>query len=118
MDMKIAMLEPLAVDAQYLEELSKPLIAAGHSVSVTTKPLSEEDKLERAKDADAIIIANGPLSPQLVDAAQNLKYISVAFTGVDHVPQANIEAKKIIVIRLFFLQTKSSIRNSSSNIVL
>jgi D-3-phosphoglycerate dehydrogenase len=95
--MKIVMLEPLAVQSEYLEQLAKPFIAAGHSVSLTTTPLSDAEKLERSKDADAIIIANGALSPQLVDAAQNLKYISVAFTGVDHVPEANIKAKQIVV---------------------
>ncbi|WP_313183418.1 NAD(P)-dependent oxidoreductase [Lacrimispora sp.] len=95
--MKIAMLEPLAVEAAYLEKLAKPFIEAGHSVSLTTKSLTQEEQLELAKDANAIIIANSPLSPELVDAAKNLKMISVAFTGVDHVPAANVKAKNILV---------------------
>jgi D-3-phosphoglycerate dehydrogenase len=95
--MKIAMLEPLAVEQEYLDKLAKPFIEAGHKVSLTTKPLSPEEKLEQAKDADAIIIANSPLAPELVDAAANLKYISVAFTGVDHVPEKNVKAKNIVV---------------------
>jgi D-3-phosphoglycerate dehydrogenase len=95
--MKIAMLEPLAVEIEYLEELAKPLKEAGHSVSLTTQVLTPEEKLERTKDADAIIIANSTLAPELVDAAKNLKMISVAFTGVDHVPEKNIKEKNILV---------------------
>ncbi|MDR1541522.1 MAG: hydroxyacid dehydrogenase [Clostridiales bacterium] len=95
--MKIAMLEPLAVEASYLKELAKPFEDAGYEVSLALKPLSEEEKAIASKDADAIIIASAPLSSALVENAQNLKMISVAFTGVDHVPAQKINEKGIIV---------------------
>src|SRR5690625_7584618 len=37
------------------------------------------------KDADAIAIANTPLSGEVIDAAKNLKFIAVAFTGYNHI---------------------------------
>src|SRR5699024_140181 len=51
-----------------------------------------EDKTEdievlkdRVKDAEILVIANMPLKGEVISAAENLKMISVAFTGVDHV---------------------------------
>lgn len=84
--MKIAMLEPLAVSEEVLRAHAAPLEQAGHEVVLCTRKLSEEEKRERALDADVLIIANGKLSPELVKAARRLKMISVGFTGIDHVP--------------------------------
>ena len=45
-------------------------------------------QIERAKDADILMIANMPLSGEVIRACKNLKFIDVAFTGVDHVDLA------------------------------
>ncbi|MBR6209500.1 MAG: hydroxyacid dehydrogenase [Oscillospiraceae bacterium] len=84
--MKIVMLESLNVPEEVLRNHAAPLERAGHEVILCTQKLSEEEKLSRAAGAEAFIIANGKLSPELIQAAPELKLISVGFTGVDHVP--------------------------------
>ena len=54
-------------------------------------------QIERAKDADVIMIANMPLSGEVISACPNLKYIDVAFTGVDHVDLEAAKAKGVKV---------------------
>ena len=41
--------------------------------------------IDRAKDADAMILANMPMPAQVIRACPHLEFIDVAFTGVDHV---------------------------------
>ncbi len=47
---------------------------------------------ERSRNADVIMLANMPLAPSVLEEAKSLKFIDVAFTGVNHIPMA--EAKK------------------------
>jgi len=86
--MKIAMLESIAVSEELLRALAKPIEDLGHSIELCTSAISDDEKARRIKDADAIIIANSPLPEGLVESAEQLKMISVAFTGVDHVPKS------------------------------
>ena len=95
--MKIAMLEPIAVSEDLLNELAKPIRDAGHDVELCLKPLGPEEKAERAKNADALIIANSPLSGELLENAPGIKFISVAFTGIDHVPADTCRKKGVVV---------------------
>jgi len=94
--MKIAMLEPIAVPVALLEELSAPLLAAGHEILFCTSPLSAQEKNDRAADADVLIIANSPISAEFIQNC-NAKMISVAFTGVDHLPKDACIARNITV---------------------
>ena len=81
--MNIVMLEPLGVSEELLRKKAAPLERAGHTVTLCTEKLSEEEKLRRAAEADVFIIANGKLPRAVIDAAPKLKMISVGFTGVD-----------------------------------
>lgn len=47
---------------------------------------------ERSRNADVIMLANMPLALSVLEEAKSLKFIDVAFTGVNHIPMA--EAKK------------------------
>jgi len=85
--MKIAMLEPIAVSEELLNELAAPLISAGHEVAFCTVPLAPEEKIARAKDADILMVANSPISADFLEACTAAKMISVAFTGIDHLPK-------------------------------
>ena len=53
--------------------------------------------IEEAKDADAMILANMPMPGEVLSACENLKFIDVAFTGVDHVGLDAAKAKGIKV---------------------
>ena len=95
--MKITMIEPIAVSEDLLNALAKSIRDKGHEVQLCTAPLSPEEKQSRIKGADAIIIANSPLPAEWVENAPNLKMISVAFTGIDHVPGDACKSKNVLV---------------------
>ena len=84
--MKIVLLEDLAVRKERLEKERDILASRGHEF-VWFERTADEGKLkDEAADADVIMLANMPLSKEVLSAAKNLKYIDVAFTGVDHIP--------------------------------
>lgn len=83
--MKIVLLESLAVSDAVLASYAKKLEEAGHSFTAYEKNTDPAVMIERAKDADVIMIANMPLPGEVIRACKNLKFIDVAFTGVDHV---------------------------------
>ncbi len=84
--MKIVMLEPLGVNEEKVMDMARSFLDAGHEFVFCGEPIgSEEEKIQRGKDADVFIIANSPLSAAVIEAAPKLKMISVGFTGVDHV---------------------------------
>lgn len=96
--MKIVVMEPLGVALEKIEALAAGLKAAGHEfVYYTTKETQQDKLLERVQDADIIMLANQPLSADIINACPNLKMLSVAFTGVDHVALAACRARKIMV---------------------
>lgn len=83
--MKIVLLESLGVSEETLATCAKPLTDAGHTFVAYPKDTDPQVQIERAKDADILMIANMPLSGEVIRACKNLKFIDVAFTGVDHV---------------------------------
>lgn len=83
--MNIVLLESLGIPDNLLNEYAKPFIDAGHSFTAFEKNTDTKVQIEQAQNADVIMIANMPLSGEVIDACKNLKFIDVAFTGVDHV---------------------------------
>ena len=89
--MKIELLESLGIAEKELDQFAQKLKAEGHEFCAYEKNTDEDVQIERAKDADVIMIANMPLSGKVIRSCPSLKYIDVAFTGVDHV---DLEAAK------------------------
>ena len=83
--MNIVLLESLGVPDELLNACAKPLTEAGHTFKAYPKNTDPKVQIEQAKDADVIMIANMPLKGEVISACPNLKFIDVAFTGVDHV---------------------------------
>lgn len=83
--MKIVLLESLAISQETLDGFAKQLEEKGHTFCAYEKSTDENVLIERAKDADVIMIANMPLSGNVIRNCPKLKFIDVAFTGVDHV---------------------------------
>ena len=84
--MNIALLEPLGVPAETIDELSRPLIEAGHSFTYfDTKTTDAAELARRSAGADVVMIANNPYPAEAFHGADALKMIAVAFTGIDHV---------------------------------
>jgi D-3-phosphoglycerate dehydrogenase len=95
--MKIVMLEPLGVKEEVVMAQAQKFVDAGHEFVFCGAKLTEEEKIERAKDADVFIIANSKLSADVINAAEHLKMISVGFTGIDHVDLDACKAKGVRV---------------------
>ena len=84
--MIIKLLEPLVVKKEIIEKLSSEIKKLGHEfIYYDTKTTDVNILKERAKDADILMIANNPLPNEVIAEAKNLKMISVAFTGFDHI---------------------------------
>ncbi len=83
--MKIVLLESLGISSEVLESYANVLRSQGHEFEAYERDTSEEVQIARAKDADILMIANMPLSGEVIRSCPNLKFIDVAFTGVDHV---------------------------------
>ncbi len=84
--MKIVMLEPLGVSAEIIGQLSKRLKDEKHEFIAYDNVTKDIEELKaRAKGADVLIIANNPLPGEVIKSVEGLKFISVAFTGIDHV---------------------------------
>ncbi len=89
--MKIVLLESLGISNETLDIFAKRLETQGHEFTAYERNMDEDVQIERAKEADVIIIANMPLYGKVIRSCPNLKFIDVAFTGVDHV---DLEAAK------------------------
>lgn len=86
--MKIVLLESLGIPAELLKSYADKLEAKGHTFAAYDKNTDAQVQIDRAQDADVIMIANMPLKGEVIRACKNLKFINVAFTGVDHVDLA------------------------------
>ncbi len=83
--MKLVVLESLGISEEKMASLCKPFLEEGHEIVCYEKNTDPAVQMERLKDADAVLLANMPLSADVIAAAPKLKYIDIAFTGVDHV---------------------------------
>ena len=95
--MKIVLLESLGISQELLDSYVKPLKEKGYEFAAYERNDDLAVQIEEAKDADILIIANMPLKAEVINACPNLKYIDVAFTGVDHVALDAAKAKGIKV---------------------
>ena len=84
--MKIAFLEPLGIPE---EELNAAVRAAvGAEVELVYYPdrrVDTETLVQRCEGADAVVLSNFPFRAEVMERCPALKFVCVAFTGVDHV---------------------------------
>lgn len=94
--MKIVFLEPLGVSIEKIENECKGLKTMGHEVVIYPDRCPEKN-IERSHDADIVVESNMPLRKDYLDACPNLKMLSIAFTGLDHIDLKECERRGIIV---------------------
>ncbi len=96
--MKIVILESLGISDEEFNKISQPLADNGHElVAYNDGKLDDETIKARIKDAEVLVLANTPLSGEVIDAAAKLKYISIAFTGYNHIDLEKCKDKGIKV---------------------
>lgn len=94
---KIVIMESLGITAQELAQRKKPFEEQGHTFVDFPRMTDIPTLIAQAKDADAMIIANMPMPGQVIRSCEHLKFIDVAFTGVDHVDLTAAKEKGIAV---------------------
>ena len=96
--MKISLLEPIGVSQAVLDELSQGLKDRGHEFCYyDTKTTDVEELKKRTAGCDIVMIANNPYPAEVVESADALKMISVAFTGIDHIGVQACKDKDIMI---------------------
>ena len=93
--MNIVLMESLGIDDNTLNFYADKLKKDGHDFTAFQKTQDINIQKEQIKDADIVIIANMPLCADVIKSAKNLKFIDIAFTGVDHVDIATAKSLNI-----------------------
>ena len=84
--MNIICVESLGVSRERFEELKKHYASMGHEFTYYMDRQEDEATLaERMRDADIAVISNIKLPESVLKQCSKLKYLSVAFTGLDHI---------------------------------
>ena len=83
--MKVAIMEGLGISESELAARKAPFEAEGVVFSDFARTGDVSVLSEEARDADVMILANMPMPAAVLRACPRLKFVDVAFTGVDHV---------------------------------
>lgn len=95
--MNVVIMESLGISEQELAQRKKPFEEQGVVFTDYPRTTDHATLIQEAQNADAMIIANMPMPGDVISACGNLKFIDVAFTGVDHVGLEAAKEKGIAV---------------------
>ncbi|SMC71641.1 NAD(P)-dependent oxidoreductase [Papillibacter cinnamivorans] len=96
--MKVVIIEPLGIsDEKLMLSAKESLGDKAELVYYNIRSTDEDELIRRGKDADIIVVSNLPLSERVLSRCEVLKFISVAFTGVDHIPMDYCRTRGITV---------------------
>ncbi len=95
MKVLIATEKPFAPAA--VQGITNELKGAGHEVVLLEKYASTAELLEAVKDADAMIVRSDKVTPEVLDAAKQLKVVVRAGAGYDSIDTAYAKEKNVIV---------------------
>lgn len=96
--MEIVIVEPIGLSVEETAKIKADFKALNHEfITYASKPENDAEIIQRAKNADILILSNLPISENVISGCKNLKMISVAFAGVDHIPMDLCRNKNIIV---------------------
>ena len=84
--MNIVCVEPLGISQEHFEQLKKEFDSQGHSFAYHMDRKEDASTLvSRMKDAEVAVISNIKLPANVLQQCPRLQYLSVAFTGLDHI---------------------------------
>ena len=95
MKVLIATEKPFAPAA--VQGITNELKDAGHEVVLLEKYASTAELLEAVKDADAMIVRSDKVTPEVLDAAKQLKVVVRAGAGYDSINTAYAKEKNVVV---------------------
>ncbi len=80
-----------------VEGIKKEAAEGGHEVVLLEKYTEKQQLLDAVADADAMIIRSDKVTPEVLDAAKNLKIVVRAGAGFDNVDCAYAKEKGVVV---------------------
>ena len=84
--MRIVCVEPLGISQEHFEELKKEMASKGHVFEYYMDRNEDTEILaSRMGEADIAVISNIPLPAAVLSRCPSLQYLSVAFSGLDHI---------------------------------
>ena len=87
--MNIVCVEPLGISREHFEKLQKHYADMGHTFTYYMDRREDEASLiDRMHDAEVAVISNIKLPASVLSQCPKLRYLSVAFTGLDHIDLA------------------------------
>ena len=95
MKVLIATEKPFAPAA--VQGITNELKDAGHEVVLLEKYASTAELLDAVKDADAMIVRSDKVTPEVLDAAKQLKVVVRAGAGYDSIDTAYAKEKNVVV---------------------
>lgn len=95
MKVLVATEKPFAAVA--VEGIRKEIEGAGHELVLLEKYTETAQLLDAVKDADAMIVRSDKVTPEVIDAAKNLKLVVRAGAGYDSIDTAYAKEKGVIV---------------------
>lgn len=96
--MKLSILEPLGIPQDKLAAMVKEAVAGRMDVTLwDTRSEDPAELIRRSQEADAVVLSNFPYRRAVLEHCPQLKYINVAFTGVDHVDLDYCRERGILV---------------------
>ena len=96
--MNIVCVESLGIPQTRFDELKKHYASMGHEFTYYMDRKEDEATLiERMREADIAVISNIKLPASVLSQCTRLKYLSVAFTGLDHIDLAYCKEHNITV---------------------
>ena len=96
--MKIVCVESLGIGRERFESLKEHYSAMGHDFIYYMDRREDEPTLaERMREADVAVISNIKLPATVLSQCPRLRYLSVAFTGLDHIDLDYCRAHNIAV---------------------
>lgn len=95
MKILVATEKPFAAVA--VQGIKKEAEAAGHEVVLLEKYTETQQLLDAIADADAMIVRSDKVTPEVLDAAKNMKIVVRAGAGYDSIDTAYAKEKNIIV---------------------
>ena len=96
--MKIVCVEPLGIPQTRFEELKSHYASMGHEFTYYMDRREDEPTLsDRMGNAEVVVISNIKLMTNVLSKCTKLRYLSVAFTGLDHIDLDYCKAHNIQV---------------------
>lgn len=95
MKVLVATEKPFASKA--VEDIRKEIEGAGHDLLLLEKYTDKAQLLEAVRDVDAMIVRSDKVTPEVLDAAKNLKIVLRAGAGYDSIDIAYAKTKGVVV---------------------